>query len=198
MSEDSVDVQKMILAELREIKTEVRLIPKLQAQVDSMRGATQQLETAMRESTAALQLQSTAHGKLLDELRLQQHQVTAAMMGISNDLQSLIPRVRDLEKQATASFQQQQQLAKAVREAACFPDPEEYRRLKADVDTLPDLRADIVKLDVEIDQIDAEVKRHIPWLNGIEWFLRILFYLLAVAAAGGFLWLLGKALTNGL
>lgn len=191
MNEESVDVQKMILAELREIKTEVRLIPKLQAQVDSMRGATQQLETAMRESTAALQLQSTAHGKLLDELRLQQHQVTAAMMGISNDLQSLIPRVRDLEKQAAASFQQQQQLAKDVREASCFPDPEEYRALKVEVGTLPALRADVGK-------IGEEVKKHIPWLNGIEWFLRILFYALASSAVVGLLWLLGKALTNGL
>ena len=191
MSEESVDVQRMILAELREIKTEVRLIPKLQAQVDSMRGATQQLETAMRESTAALQTQSTAHGKLLDELRLQQHQSTAAMMGISNDVQALIPRVRDLEKQAVASFQQQQQLAKDVREAAHFPDPDEYKRLKDEVDTVPDLRADVGK-------IDEEMKKHIPWLNGIEWFLRILFYALASAAVVGLLWVLGLALTHGL
>lgn len=191
MGEESVDVQKMILAELREIKGEVRLIPKLQAQVDAMKAATQQLDTSMRESTAALQTQATAHSRIIDELRLQVHQSIASMMGISNDVQSLMTRMKDVEKQTTAAFQQQLQLAKEVREAACFPDREEYESLRAKVAILPALRKNVGK-------IGNEVKKHIPWLNGIEWFLRILFYALASAAVAGVLWLLGKALTNGL
>ncbi len=182
-----IDVNKMILSELHEIKTEVRYIPKLQAQVDSMQGATQQLDLAMRESTAALQMQATAHSKLLDEFRLQLHQTAAAMMGISNDVQSLMMRVRDLEKQVTASYQQQQQLARDVRDAACFPDPEEYKALKKEVDTIPALRDDV-----------KDIKKHTPWLVGVEWFLRLLFLALAGTAVTGLLWLLGKALTNGL
>lgn len=185
------DEQSVILSELREIKGEVRLIPRLQAQVEAALGATRQLDTAMRESTAALQTQATAHSKLLDELRLQVHQTTVAMMGVSNDVQQLTPRVVDLEKQAQAAFSQQQQLARDVREMGCFPDREEYEDLQVEVETLPGLREDVGKLQ-------GFVKVHEPWLNGVEWFLRILFYALASASVVGILWLLGMALTNGL
>jgi uncharacterized coiled-coil protein SlyX len=187
MGEETIDVPRMILAELREIKGEVRLIPKLQAQVDALRASTQQLDTAMRESTAALQTQATAHNKIIDELRLQVHQSTAAMMGISNDVQSLTARMKDVEKQSAAAFQQQMQLARDVRDAAGFPDPEEYKSLQEAVATLPELREDV-----------GIIKIHLPWLNGIEWFLRILLYALASAAVVGLLWLLGRALTNSL
>lgn len=187
MSDEAIDVQKMILAELREIKGEVRLIPKLQAQVDAMKAATQQLDSSMRESTAALQTQATAHSRIIDELRLQVHQSTAAMMGISNDVQSLMTRVKDVEKQTAAAFQQQLQLAKDVRESSCFPDPEEYRALKSDVATLPALQEDV-----------GTLKKHLPWLNGIETFLKMLLLALAGTAVTGLLWLLGQALTNGL
>lgn len=187
--------QALILAELREIKGEVRLIPKLQAQVDAALGATRQLDTAMRESTAALQTQATAHSKLLDELRLQVHQTTAAMMGISNDLQKLTPRVVDLEKQVVASFSQQQQLARDVRELACFPDRDEYAAMQDGVESLTE---SLPGLQEDVGKLQGFVKVHEPWLNGVEWFLRILFYALASAAVVGLLWLLGKALTNGL
>lgn len=190
MVEES-DIQQMILSELREIKGEVRHIPRLQAQVDSMRGATNQLETAMRETTSALQMQATAHSKLLDELRLQVHQTTAAMMGLSNDVQALMTRVKDVEKQTSASFQQQLQLARDVRDASCFPDPEEYKSLKVEVDTLPTLREDV-------QGVKGELAVHRPWLMGIEWFLRILFYALALVGVAGLLWLLGQGLVNAL
>lgn len=191
MPVDVQDVQQLILTELHEIKAEVRHMPRMQAQMDAMKGATQMLDTAMRETTAGLRMQGEAHGQVIDELRLQVHQSISSMMGISNDVQSLMSRMRDMEKQVTASFQQQQQLAKDVRAASCFPDPDEYKALKAEVDTLPVLRADVIK-------IGDEVKKHVPWLNGIEWFLRILFYALASSAVIGLLWLLGMALTNGL
>lgn len=198
MTDEKGDIQQLILKQLEQINAEVRHIPKMQAQVDAMKGATQQLEMAMRETTAGLRTQAEAHGKIIDELRLQVHQSIASMMGLSNDVQSLLSRVTDLEKQTTAAFQQQLQLARDVREAACFPDPVEYKALKDDVATLPDLRADVSRVGEAVKKIDEEVEKHAPWLNGIEWFLRILFYALASAAVVGLLWLLGNALTNAL
>lgn len=203
MSDEAIDVQKMILGELREIKSEVRHIPKLQAQVDSLSGATHQLETAMRETTAALQTQASAHSKIIDELRLQVHQSISSMMGISNDVQSLMTRVKDIEKQTAAAFQQQLQLAKDVREASGFPDPKEYQALKAEVDTLPTLRDDVKDLKILKTEVDTlptlrddvkDLKKHTPWLVGIEWFLRILFCAMAGAAVAGLLLLLGQSL----
>lgn len=184
------DIQSLILSQLKQIVTDVHEIPKMQAQIDAMKGATQQLETAMRETTAGLRTQGEAHGKIIDELRLQVHQSLSAMMAISNDVQGLTGRVKDLEKQTTATFQQQMQLARDVRDTAINPD--EYDGLKHEVETtLPKLRETISGIQNEMDE-------NRPWLTGVKWFLRILFYALASSSVAGLLWLLGRALTSGL
>lgn len=196
---------ELILSQLNQIVTDVRGLPKLEARMDSLQGSTQQLETAMRETTAALQTQSIAHSKLIDELRLQLHQSVSAMMGISNDVQSLMQRVKDLEKQITALFQQQMQLSKDTREItpAFSKHLDEYNIMCAVLRDIPE-RVQSIEADLE-KRVDPETLRAIvneindnrSWMNGIKWFLRILFYALASAAVLGLLWLLGKALTGG-
>jgi uncharacterized coiled-coil protein SlyX len=178
MTGEELDVSKLILSELKEIKGEVRYIPKLQAQVDSATGATRQLETAMRETTAALQMQATAQGKLLDELRLQVHQAVSAMMGISNDVQSLIGRVRELEKQAQASFSQQQVLARQVRE---MDERDHGPVLDAHLDDYREIKAQVSALAVVVDKLAKQlgcVVEYMPFIRAWKYFV----YTLGAAA----------------
>ncbi len=207
MVDSTKESQVMILDKLREISAEVKCIPRIEARVDAMKGATQQLEMAMRETTAGLRTQAEAHEKLLSKLTLDVHQLMASMMGISNDVQSLAQRVKDLEKQTQVAFQQQMQLAKDIREIGERSPVEqfdrhiiEYRNLRqqveiiyARVDEIETRVETFVDPDILIPVVD-EVQQHGPWLRGIIWFLRVLLGLLATAAAGGLLWLLGQAL----
>lgn len=194
MAGDSTDINGLILDQLRKINEEVRRMPKLEAQTEAMRDATQQLECAMRETTAGLRMQAEAHSKLIGELQLDVHRSIAAVTMISNDMHGLMSRVKDLEGQVRASFMQQQALARDVREVgdresvpALTKHLDDYQMIKNTVETLEKGVQDLLeKLE--------EFLEFLPWLRGLRWFLRILFYALATAAVAGLLWLFGNAL----
>lgn len=159
---DSTDRDGLILAQLREINEDVRRIPKIEARVEAMRDATQQLETAMRETTAGLRMQGEAHSKLIGELQLQVHQAVAAMAAISGDMQGLSARVKDLERQVQALFTQQQTLSRETRETdECLSD---YKDIKGQVKTL----SEVVQTLVEQMKVMLD---YIPWLRAVKYFL---------------------------
>jgi len=156
------DVSELILDQLRKINEEVRRMPKLEARVEAMRDATQQLETAMRETTAGLRMQGEAHSKLIGELQLQVHQAVAALTAVSGDMQGLSARVKDLERQVQALFTQQQTLSRETRETdECLSD---YQDIKGQVKTL----SEIVQTLVEQMKVMLD---YTPWLRVLKYFL---------------------------
>ncbi|MBN2391658.1 MAG: hypothetical protein JXR84_13115 [Anaerolineae bacterium] len=156
------DINDLILDQLRKINEEVRRMPKIEARVEAMRDATQQLETAMRETTAGLRMQGEAHSKMISELQLQVHQAVAALTAVSGDMQELTARVKDLERQVQALFTQQQTLSRETRETdECLSD---YHDIKSQVKTL----SEVVQTLVEQMKV---VLDYIPWLRVLKYFL---------------------------
>lgn len=156
------DINDLILDQLRKINEEVRRMPKIEARVEAMRDATQQLETAMRETTAGLRMQGEAHSKLIGELQLQVHQAVAALTAVSGDMQGLAARVKDLERQVQALFMQQQTLSRETRETdECLSD---YHDIKSQVKTLSEI------VQTLVEQMKTMLD-YAPWLRVLKYFL---------------------------
>jgi len=172
------DVQQMILEELREIKTEVRLIPKLQVMVDDAGGKIGRLDTAMRENASSAQMQIEAHGRHIDNLRLEIHRSMGIMEVLSGEVRDLTARVRDLEKQTQASFTQQQVLARQVREV----DGRDHGpALDAHLDDYREIRTQVSALAVVVDKLAKQlgyVVEYMPFIRAWKYFV----YTLGAAA----------------
>lgn len=159
---DSTDINSLILDQLRKINEEVRRMPKLEAQTEAMRDATQQLEVAMRETTAGLRMQGEAHGKLIGELQLQVHQAVAGMAAMSGDMQGLMARVKDLERQVQALFTQQQTVSREARETGeCLSD---YQEIKGQVKTLS------AAVQTLVDEVKVLLD-YVPWLRVLKYIM---------------------------
>jgi chromosome segregation ATPase len=155
--EDTDTPLGLVLSQLRQINSEVRLIPRLQAEVENTRTSLHSLDTAIRETTARNIMQAEAHQGLINNLREQQQamqlrnsEILAVMSGLSNDVAAvkndLGARVLSLEKQIAAMFQQLQTFSRDLR----------------DVDSGG-------ALSIHIDEWQKFKIELLPWLKTAKW-----------------------------
>lgn len=175
---DGNNVQTLILNQLRSISEEVKRIPELQARLNA-------LDESTRAVIAELRTRDQAQQQALDDLRSRNAETMAAVAGVSATLaeqkytlQDLCKRLAAVETQVKATFDGQLQVGRRLRE------------VEAKTATLVEPAA----LQALLDEIEGNR----PWLNGIKWFLRVVFGLAATALGGGLLWLLAQSILGGL
>jgi chromosome segregation ATPase len=156
--EDTDTPLGLVLSQLRQINSEVRLIPRLQAEVENTRSSLHSLDTAIRETTARNVMQAEAHQGLINNLREQQQamqlrnsEILAVMSGLSNDVAAvkndLGARVLSLEKQIAAMFQQLQTFSRDLRDVDSSGGA-----LSAHIDEWQDFKIELL-----------------PWLKTAKW-----------------------------
>lgn len=183
--ENTRDVQALILDQLRSISAEVKPIPQLQAKLDA-------LDKSTREMVAELRARDESHAHAIEDMRLRQSEILAALAGVSSTLteqKTTIAdqerRVQKAEEQVRAMFDTKLETGRRLRDIG-----EKVDALSAKMETLVD--------PAELHELAQEVEDNHPWMNGIKWFLRILFGLLATAAAVALLWLLAQGISRSL
>ena len=179
------DVQRMLLDQVRAIAAEVKPIPQLQAKIDT-------LDKSTREMVVELRARDESQARAIEDMRLRLSETLAALAGVSStlsdqksDLRDQGQRLQKAEEQIKATFDAQLETSRRLRDIAMKVDA-----LSAKMDTLID--------PATLQKLAEEVDTNRPWMNGIKWFLRILFGLLATAAAVGLLLLLANGIGNTL
>jgi len=182
----------LILEQLRDITGEVKPIPQLQSKIGALDDKIGALDEAMREMASDLRTRDYSQQQAIDALHLQQSETMAAIAGISSSLNDLkfsqseqCQRLGVLEGQVKASFDAQLQQGWRLRE------------MEERVDTV-DKKVETIVDPAAVQKVIDEVEEKRPWLSGIIWFLKIIFYMAATAAAGAVLYLVAEAIIKSL
>jgi chromosome segregation ATPase len=190
--ESAGDMQRLLLDQVRGIAADIKCIPQLQAKLDALDQGSHAIGDELRARDHTQQQAVELLRQEMAELRLDQHKMMAALAGISSTLSeqksNLYDQERRLQKaeeQVRATFDSQLETSRRLRGITAQADT-----LTAKVDALID--------PATLQKLVEESTENRPWLHGLKWFLRILFGLLATAAAVGLLLLLASAISNTL
>lgn len=172
-----------ISRQLDSIHDNLKVLPRLEVQVETLTNTTKELGISLQTNTTELRNRDMAHTEELANLKLLVSQITAGLGGLSTtvaDLKvELSARVSDLEKQVKALFD------------TILRHGDRVSKLDERIKALENAPKDCKR----IDAIEAEVAASkefcinwTPWLKGLKWALTIAGGILVTAAVGAIIW----------
>jgi chromosome segregation ATPase len=174
-----------ISKQLDSIQDNLKVLPRLEAQVEVLASTTKDLSSALHTSTTELRARDTLQAEELSNLKLLVSQINAGIGGLSTtvaDLKiELSRRVTDLEKQVKALFD------------TILRHGDRVSKLDERVTALEKSRNDCKRLDaVEADTAAAKEFsiQWTPWLRGLKWALTIIGGILVTTLFGAIIWAL--------
>ena len=179
--DDDIRISK----QLDSIHENLKVLPKLEAQVENLALTTKELGSALQVSTAELRSRDIAHAEELSNLKLLVSQINLGLSGVSttvSDLKlELLHRVSDLEKQVKALFDNMLRHGDRVGKLN---------------DRVTAVETSIKKLEecsstAEIlAKLNEFINQWTPWLKALKWALTIAGGILVTAITGAIIWAL--------
>lgn len=176
--------------QLDSLQENLKVLPRLEAQVEVLAGTTHELSISLQANTTELRARDATQAEELSNLKLLVSQITAGLGGLSTtvaDLKvELSKRVSDLEKQVKALFDTILRHGDRVSKL-----DDKVTGIAERVNALETAPKDCKR----IDAIEAEAKitkefiiNWTPWLKGLKWALTIAGGILVTAAVGAIIW----------
>lgn len=174
-----------ISRQLDSLQENLKVLPRLEAQVEVLAGTTHELSISLQANTTELRARDATQAEELSNLKLLVSQITAGLGGLSTtvaDLKvELSKRVSDLEKQVKALFD------------TILRHGDRVSKLDDRVKALETASKDCKRIDA-IEAEAAATKEFIinwtPWLKGLKWALTIVGGMLVTALFAAIIWAL--------